>query len=807
MTARVHIARFGNAGGAHTLRGHSGLPSEVLDAIQWYTDLPSGPTVSWQPFHAGFPIARHYVVRYTRPDITADRAGMVHTTAVIADSSAYQHGIGSLLDLAASEPPLETVKLPRHEAALAPERPPELGGVIDALADEGQALWVGDEGFGNIIVTLWDVLAPEDRCRLFFGVAWHPDSIPYPVDTAEEPLLLLTAPAELQQRFDSWPVIDNAQPTRPGRVAAAVLRRESSLTAELARKLGIEQPTLRQWVRLVDAAELTSKLDSLTHDELRGAVHVLGALAPNPSDGADLKDSVTARMADVTPAGEFRHIRGLKTLPIAAFPNPPNTRDLLLAWALRVTGDSTASSDLVTAIDAARGSGGGDPWSLMEEVFRDLAASDPGPVTDSLSRLAEGNHDGQFEWLADLIPAVHDVDEQLSTLFGAHPVPRWLPEVAARRGWAITHASVCDIGDPTDAWKRQIRFEARSSVGDNVLASRTGATGTVTAALALSDSMLTALAGRLVADAPDLIQPHDITDENWRSIWLAAIEDGADPWSMIPAAEAVPQIINMLIDGQSVPEYLVRLSAVSDYADLSNHPRRAEAWSHLPRGQRDRFLNRTAQAVTRSKTCDRESLESELVTAILAPTNLDAVARVDAERAVGALEAFAGRVKSPQIMAVIDSVTLPEDLAARVGRLVYARKLKTVARRLAAKSESRDDLRAAARECVALLNLFDRIRLFFLGGGPEPTSNELHQGLYALAVKLYPAGPMDRRLWDRAGGDPADAPDTVTGRDRWRLALDAVEMGTRGAPELANLIDCMLEDFDRNDLRQIRELV
>ena len=805
MTARVHIAQFGNAGGAHTLRGHSGLPSEVLDAIQWYTDLPSGPTVSWQPFHAGFPIARHYVVRYTRPDITADRAGMVRTTAVIADSSVYQHGIGSLLNLAASEPPLETAKLPKHEA-LAPERPPALGGVIDALVGEGRALWIGDKGFGKIIVTLWDVLAPEDRCRLFFGLAWHPDSIPYPVGAAQEPLLLLTAPAELRQRFDSWPVIANDQPTPPGRIAAAVLRRASSSAVQLSRKLGIEQPTLRQWARLVDAADLTSRLDSLTHDELRGAVHVLGALAPNPLDGADLKDSVIARMANVTPSGDFRHIRGLKTLPMDAFPNPPNTRDLLLAWALRVIGDSTASSDLVAAIDEARGSGG-DTWSLMDEVLRDLAASDPGPVTKALSSLAESDHHEQFEWLTDFIPAVHDIDEQLSTLLGAHPIPRWLPEVAARRGWAIMHASVCDTADPTDAWKRQIRLEDRNPVGDEVLASRTGATGTVTAALALSDTMLTELAGRLVARAPDLIQPHDITSENWRRIWSAAIDAGADPWSMIPAAEAVPQIIDMLIDGQPVSEHLVTLSAASDRADLSDHPRRAEAWSHLPVGQHDRFLNRTARAITCSKTYDRESLESELVTAILNPTNLDAVARVDVERAVGALEAFAEQVQSPQITAVIDSGTLPEELAARVGRLVNARKLKTVARRLAVRSDSRDDLRAAARECSALLKPLDRIRLFFLGGGPEPTSKELHKWLYVLAVNLYPAGPMDRLLWDRAGGDPADAPDAATGRDRWHLALDAVEMGACGAPKLAALIDCMLEDFNRKELRKIRKLV
>ena len=53
--------------GSHELQKHSGIPNEVLRAIQWYTDLPSGPREAWQPFHAGFPVSDHYVVRYTRP--------------------------------------------------------------------------------------------------------------------------------------------------------------------------------------------------------------------------------------------------------------------------------------------------------------------------------------------------------------------------------------------------------------------------------------------------------------------------------------------------------------------------------------------------------------------------------------------------------------------------------------------------------------------------------------------------------------------------------------------------------------------
>ena len=352
MIGEFGVARFGNVDGSHELQKHSGIPNEVLRAIQWYTDLPSGPPEAWQPFHAGFPVSDHYVVRYTRPDPAAERAGMVSTTVIVAGTDIYRHSLRPLLDHSAREPDVEQTCVSAPDSA-APEAPPAgLAGVIDALATSGKAVWLGQAAFSGMVAALWDALAPEDRRRLVFGMVWHPGTIPYPIDDASQQLMVFTAPAESRQRFDTWPVVNPSEPPAAGRTAAAALRIESDRAVELASRLAIEQPTLVEWTRLVEAADFCAELDDLVDERLRGFTHLLAALAPDQEQGADLKTAVVARISQVTAAAGFAHVRGLRTFPVQAYPSGPDLPDLLSRWAVPGIADSGAIDDLTAAVDA-----------------------------------------------------------------------------------------------------------------------------------------------------------------------------------------------------------------------------------------------------------------------------------------------------------------------------------------------------------------------------------------------------------------------------------------------------------------------
>jgi hypothetical protein len=371
----------------------------------------------------------------------------------------------------------------------------------------------------------------------------------------------------------------------------------------------------------------------------------------------------------------------------------------------------------------------------------------------------------------------------------------------------MTHAVCCDIADPILAWRNHAQIAGRSSISDDMLASRVGPSGTVNAALALPDAALLQVAGQLVARDPALLQPARVADPTWRAVWLSAIEAGADPWSVAPAAEAVSQLLGALMEGESVSDRLLNAAAESDGADLSGYPRRARVWEYLPLGIRDRFLERTARAFALSPTDQLASLEPDLIVAILRPENLEAIALLGVDRAVDVLEQLADHVTSETVLAVTKGPKLPADCSSRLGNLVVSRELKEVAKKLAQLAKNRPDLRPAATIASVLLSLSDRMTFRLRVRGVTPTADEIQHLAHELMVKLYSRGPMDRNLWVRAGGDPADLPEAPTPRERWSLAADAIATRARGAPALSVMLDVMIEDYDREDLKRLRRLL
>ena len=218
-------------------------------------------------------------------------------------------------------------------------------------------------------------------------------------------------------------------------------------------------------------------------------------------------------------------------------------------------------------------------------------------------------------------------------------------------------------------------------------------------------------------------------------------------------------------------------------------------------------MERTARALALSPTDQLASLEPDLIVAILRPENLEAIALLGVDRAVGVLEQLADHVTSETVLAVTKGPRLPADCSSRLGHVVVSRKLKEVAKKLAKRATNRPDLCVAATIASVLLSPSDRLTFMLHVRGVTPTADELQHLAHELMVKLYSRGPMDRNLWARSGGDPADLPEAPTPRERWSLAADAIATRARGAPALSAMLDIMIKDYDRKDLRRLRGLL
>ena len=83
-----------------------------------------------------------------------------------------------------------------------------------------------------------------------------------------------------------------------------------------------------------------------------------------------------------------------------------------------------------------------------------------------------------------------------------------------------------------------------------------------------------------------------------------------------------------------------------------------------------------------------------------------------------------------------------------------------------------------------------------LPGTDRATTMETWERIVAVMSDLYPLGPKDQEIWDRAGGDLSRINLSGTGREKWFRALRTLRQGGGGkAIQLNSLIAAALEDF------------
>lgn len=83
------------------------------------------------------------------------------------------------------------------------------------------------------------------------------------------------------------------------------------------------------------------------------------------------------------------------------------------------------------------------------------------------------------------------------------------------------------------------------------------------------------------------------------------------------------------------------------------------------------------------------------------------------------------------------------------------------------------------------------------GIAPSPREGDFWLALHALLVRLYPAGPLEDRIWQRAGGDPSRLPSGTNPRTAWYDAVTLLKHGGGGST-VASLLQQAQADFPLN---------
>lgn len=813
---RVEQAIFGEYRGGHALRAASGdkqLAAELSSRLDLPDTAPSG--IDWSPFISGFPHGEHYVFARTFLDPAAPRAGMVFSHAIIAP-------LDVVIGQANLRPMFERLlTVPRHpenfdsfDVDMISDSPsyesPELVGTAEALTTKGSGPVVrpGVANFECLILAVWAHLWPEIRKTFSYRLSFGPNDI-----VEMPPPTLVCTPRALVTRWREHRIIDS-NPREPSTMAAALLcgRSETHGMTTFAIDIGAKLKTFGE-LHLLEQAYRFGVVEPDTFGHTTAAVRLVDKLSPNPKRGRNGKERILGRLAEQVGAADASAILTVRNLTLDAFEPGHLFWVAIRNWVQENVYPPEQDRAFLSIIeDGTREAGAVPPWRSSVATGLRIA-----------SQIPEGAFAAAFWRWVELQPSI------LTSLLGCLDVGagleerlvKWAPqkleiqaanatmEVAKQYHLLHLHAAAASMAySGTEAVRMQLELEGEFRTDEGLtLALRNSQPEEVLAnALEIGDTRLLELAGRAVAKNPRLLANTDMSHLSAQAVWRESISVNPEAWRGPKDPHSVFNLVltNML-DGGPVDQNLITILSTTPLADLSSYPRRAEIWRIVTGTTRSRLLCATVESwirESRTGTIPFEpdpELRSEILASRKLSDALEASAASDISlgiQIVAALDSFDEERFLRWIRDATDRISfIPVAESEALGRLILERGWRQVADELVSLLRGdREDVRPALRVCLSLISLFTRWSLKL----SSLTSAEKWESFESAAAKLYPSGPDDNQLWERAGGDDADLPRNGDGRSRWHETLGKIERGWRGL-KIERLLHEMQEDYPLNE--------
>ena len=816
----IEQALYGEYRGGHSLLAAS-TDDDVSTGIVQRLDLPdtAPPHVEWSPFLRGFPYRDRYVLARTFRDTRASRGGMVLSHALLAglDEIVETTNLRPLLMLLATSdlqrPDVRTVRIVRAEAK--PSHASELMAAAEAFATTTRlpVVRLGHVGFDDLVVALWEHLLPEIRRGFAFRLSFDPRDL---VDTPV-PALVCT-PHSMVARWTDHPVVGSVASTEPASLVAAILSGHEAAAPLLDFMQGIgSKPATIGDLWLLEQAYLLNIGEPMLERRI-AAARLIERLSPDSNSGEDTKNVLVRRLCELVPVARAEEIMLLRNLQFLGFPSPSRIWSALKTWAAKCSYPEDQDVDTLSVLeDATTRTAAVQEWRTA--VLEGLAIATRSRKS-SFSRAFWRWFQMRPETMVALfhhVPTEAGVEERL-----ANATPRSLNEATSRslltralsRRWFRLHGALLSAScSPSNAARRQIAVDTDPAFDDGLRSALRHAKPAELVAYAreVDDPRMLRLAGEAVAKDPGLLPEADLRTMKTQAIWREALTIDPKCWQRQrdPVA-AFHSVLDCLLDRGAADPLLIERLSHTPVADLLTYARRPSVWSRVGGIASNNLLSATAKGWLRQAAGLRVPFvpEDALQTAILSTDEiertLDALLANRPGNAIPIVAALA-RYDERRFLRLIGkaisrSTALPTFDAEVMGRLVLERRWKRAAAALVAQYRSGlVDLKPALRACYDIFGFWERFTLAL-----TPVSeSEKWEGFQELASELYPGGPDDLGLWERAGGNDADLPTTGDGRMRWRKTLRDIRNGKGPTPSA--LLAKMKEDFPNNE--RIRPLV
>jgi hypothetical protein len=808
----IEQAIYGEVRSGHALRMAS-TRTPLIEGLSSRLDLPdtAPPGVQWSPYITGFPHEDKYILARTFSDPNSTRAGMVISHALIVPiedivTVANLKLLFAHLIVAPEAPSsIDTLEIPISVES--PDNGIDLIPTAEALVTRGNgpAVQIGICGFEDLIVDLWFNLWPELRETFAFRLSFGPkDIVELP-----QPAIVCT-PSKLEARWSGNKIIRLSSSGDVSQAAAIISgSAEASPILTFANELGVRLDELANLPLLAHAYELDS-ISTPTFEATLTTIRLIDKLSPRPDVGLEGKKNLISKLCFQVGEVDIASILQMRNLSTKAFYEASCIWDSLEDWVAKNALKKTDDTSFLTAID--------DSFSSVAAIEDWRKAILGGIIKSSLS-ISPNFPDAFWRWahikpktLAGLFEHLPSDDELNTRLSSAVPrnmavtVGEAIMTLALSKKWLHLHgAAAGGCLEPSEAAYRQMSIDTEPTHIDGIKAALIRATECQLVELAIEtdEKRIIYITAEKVAHLPSLLKSVNFNIASAQRLWAQALVINIDSWKGPEnPKDSLFGIIQGLLAAKETSSELLEALSTSPVADLCDYEHREELWDRLTEPTRTQFLKATVigwfeKSLAGNIIAPDPQLEMAITANINLDTNIKTLALTDikiAMQLINVLPTYTELRFIPLLKCwLLAHRRMGFSEAEFLGNIISKRHWQRAVNFLiSAVKSGQNEVKPALSNCLDMVGYFDKWTL----GLSVITRDDKWLILEELTVDLYPRGPDDNELWERAGGQNYHLKTSGTGQARWHNALSLIRRGS--APSVVQLLAEMNHDFPTN---------
>ena len=839
-------AVYGERKQSHDLLFYSTEIETLAKELRQLTDKPpNSPTnLEWQPFIKGFSKDAYYVLIKTFPDKQASRSGMVLSEAIIykldeiANISDLDLIINSFSKTLEEAKQNESTSI-RSNLALNNKKNTSLDSIsglvssIDLFSQqESPLVWMGQDGFLELVSGVWNCLWSEVRKKFSFYFYFSPP-------TDESNVSLICTPESLASRWHQYKKIsketDHKEITNK-RIVSFLLDKIDKNPQNLLNKFIKDIGTrLSDWRILLLADECINYLEqikegNITPSDFRGLINRIETISPNPDDGKIFKKTILSQfLNNLLDKGSFEDIYAINNTKFDAFLESQDlVENSITSW---------FQKRLYTITNSQMGKLFTKFQESQETFWKKAVRKSLGRIKNTLTKKNleviwawwSQNHK-IFEFQKEFLPL--DI-KSIKLLVETCPesLPNDLGESICKfseknRFFNLFAISSFAFRKSKDALTRQLEVEKnvnRIDSGIPILIDKVSLQTVLEVAIEIKDERIfLPIAERLVKNR-SLLSEINIKNQAWQKLSVLMLEqDDKLFWkNVLKGKELVYEILDLLISDSLEEKSLISFASKSQFANLMEYHSRKDIWIHLIGKEKENFIIETAKGwwnlFFQNKFQKEEPIENALFELVASDEFIESELSKNETPVFGLIELFKRFDSLPQrkfnfllnrIVWVVNPIIQVDSIS--LGRFINERNWYDSAKSILSLVDrnNRGDLSLALYECEDLIGWFDSFWSNSLSSRRRTRFQweDWWKTFTETLIELYPEGPNQRKLWQKAGGDVSLLNDRGNNKDRWENAIDSLINGSAGGDiSTSKIIKQVKKHYDKNPKIEILE--